>query len=233
MKMSHIRVKRTRGPGAAVAASAPAPMLVRSPFDIPAGKVPQQARSRERVGRILTASTELIRKGGVTSLTMTAVARDADVAVGSLYQYFPTMSALVHRLFQDRLHDYHLMALELFEPVASLRQYGAAARDLMQRLYVANRDDPLMQDVWGGAQADRSIRHIHLQDNDFYSELFGKAAERVGSTLSKKQLAVRARVVTEMWDGVIRLAITRPKADGEALIADGADVGLRALGIET
>lgn len=58
-------------------------------------KQPQQQRSREMVARILTASTDLLRREGYDRFSTNRVARAAGVSPGSLYQYFPDKSALV------------------------------------------------------------------------------------------------------------------------------------------
>jgi AcrR family transcriptional regulator len=197
------------------------------------GKRPQQARSRERVARILEASTALMREGGVNRLTMSAVARGAKIPIGSLYQYFPSKSALVHRMFKDRLVGYHGIAITLFEKVRSRAAYANALRTLMHWLYAANRDDPLMQEVWSGAQADRQIRHMHVKDNDFYVALLIRAALRVGSALSRRQLTIRMRVVNEMWDGAVRMSITERRAAALRLLDDSVDVGVAALRLTT
>lgn len=197
-----------------------------------AAKKPQQARSRERASKILDASTTLIRHGGLAALTMSSIARAAKIPIGSLYQYFPTKSALVHRLFQERLLSSHQIALKYLSPVRSKARCAVAVRKFLHEMYRANREDAVMREIWAGVQADRDIRHIHLRDNEFYTSFLAQMAERVGVRLRGRKLINRVRVVNEMWDGVIRLAISRPRAEGKALLDDSVEVGLRAIGIE-
>ena len=45
---------------------------------------------RERRRRILEAATALAAKGGFEQMQMRAVAEHADVALGTLYRYFPS-----------------------------------------------------------------------------------------------------------------------------------------------
>ena len=59
---------------------------------------PTQQRSRERVKRILDAAAELLDEGGYPALTTTAIAARADVSIGSLYQFFYNVDAIVTEL---------------------------------------------------------------------------------------------------------------------------------------
>ncbi|WP_235736065.1 TetR family transcriptional regulator [Nocardioides alcanivorans] len=47
---------------------------------------------RERRRRILVATTELASEGGFDAVQMRAVSERADVALGTLYRYFPPRS---------------------------------------------------------------------------------------------------------------------------------------------
>ena len=60
---------------------------------------PTQARSREKVERIEQAARALLIETGSLDLKMTEVAKRAKVPVGTLYQFFPSRTALVQKLF--------------------------------------------------------------------------------------------------------------------------------------
>jgi AcrR family transcriptional regulator len=67
---------------------------------IPAGmrRKPRQARSQERVNRILDVAEELFIADGYTATTTNAIAARATVPIGSLYQFFPDKSAILQAL---------------------------------------------------------------------------------------------------------------------------------------
>src|SRR5262250_3313793 len=56
----------------------------------PADSEPGSAAQRERRKRILDATLALASKGGYDAVQMRAVAERADVALGTLYRYFPS-----------------------------------------------------------------------------------------------------------------------------------------------
>jgi len=56
---------------------------------------PTQARSRERVNRILDAAEALFASQGYAGTTTNAIASQAGVPIGSLYQFFPDKAAIL------------------------------------------------------------------------------------------------------------------------------------------
>src|SRR5215471_4568225 len=64
------------------------------------------AAQRERRKRILDATLELASRGGYEAVQMRAVADRADVALGTLYRYFPSkIHLLVSALASEFAHD--------------------------------------------------------------------------------------------------------------------------------
>jgi AcrR family transcriptional regulator len=66
-------------------------------------KSPSQERSRRTVDRILDAATRIFHEQGYTDATTNDIADEADVSVGSLYQYFPNKDALLVALTQRHI----------------------------------------------------------------------------------------------------------------------------------
>jgi AcrR family transcriptional regulator len=73
----------------------------------PLRRQPRQARSQERVRRILAAAEDLFLSAGVGATSTSAIAARAEVPIGSLYQFFPDKGAILRSLahrYADRLH---------------------------------------------------------------------------------------------------------------------------------
>src|ERR687883_441125 len=63
----------------------------------------QRARRR----RILAAAAELATEGGFDAVQMREVAERADVALGTLYRYFPSKIHLLVNVLADEMDDIH------------------------------------------------------------------------------------------------------------------------------
>lgn len=69
-----------------------------SPGAIQPRRTPQQLRSQRRVARILDAAIHVFAQRGYGAATTTAIAEQADVSVGSIYQFFPNKEAVLYAL---------------------------------------------------------------------------------------------------------------------------------------
>lgn len=77
-------------------------------------RTPQQARSQERVNRILDTAEELFACKGYAASTTNEIASQAQVPIGSLYQFFPDKTAILQALalrYAEMLHQ-ELMAID-------------------------------------------------------------------------------------------------------------------------
>jgi AcrR family transcriptional regulator len=68
-------------------------------------KRPVQARSRETIGHILTAATQVFEKHGYAAGTTNRIAAHAGVSIGTLYQYFPSKEAVAVALLERHLEE--------------------------------------------------------------------------------------------------------------------------------
>jgi AcrR family transcriptional regulator len=64
-------------------------------------RAPRQLRSKLTVQSILQATVELAKKEGFLNLGTRRIAERAGVSVGSLYQYFPTVEAILVAIYEE------------------------------------------------------------------------------------------------------------------------------------
>lgn len=105
----------------------------------PAGmrREPRQARSRERVNRILDAAEALFASQGYAGTTTNAIAAQAGVPIGSLYQFFPDKASLLLALalrYTEILRQ-ELTAISEMAPPLSLADYANQLIDHTERFF--------------------------------------------------------------------------------------------------
>ena len=130
----------------------------------PETRIPRQQRSRERVEAILEAAKSLIIEKGSAGLKIQEIAQRAGVTAGSMYQYFPNKSAILHALAQQYLDQFHaLMQSSLQEKPDSLQECVQVLDSLYEKFYQMNLEDPVLRDIWLSISVDKTMRDLDIQ----------------------------------------------------------------------
>ena len=148
---------------------------------------------RERRKRILDATLALASKGGYDAVQMRAVAERADVAVGTLYRYFPSK---VHLLVSALARE--------FEKIEGRRKVppGDTPRERMHlilgQITRAMQRDPLLAEAMTRAFmfADASAAAEVDRVGRVMDRLFARAMNDGEPT--ERELAI-ARVISDVW----------------------------------
>jgi TetR/AcrR family transcriptional regulator, cholesterol catabolism regulator len=111
---------------------------------------------RDRRKRILDATIALASQGGFDAVQMRSVAEQADVALGTLYRYFPSKIHLLVATMQDQLQHMHTTLRK--RPPAGDTAAERVAETLM-RAFRALQREPHLADAMVRALtfADRSV----------------------------------------------------------------------------
>ncbi|MFF9129921.1 TetR family transcriptional regulator [Streptomyces sp. NPDC014776] len=117
---------------------------------------PLTERQEERRRRILRASTLLAGRGGFDAVQMREVAEASQVALGTLYRYFPSKIHLLVAVMQDQLEHMHGTLRK--RPPAGASAAERVAETLM-RAFRGLQREPLLADAMVRALtfADRSV----------------------------------------------------------------------------
>lgn len=75
-------------------------------------KLPQQSRSRMLVDSVKEACLRILKEKGPRGLTATEIAEVSGVAMGSIYQYFPNVDAIVATVYEGLIEDEVRLARE-------------------------------------------------------------------------------------------------------------------------
>lgn len=150
------------------------------------------AAQRERRKRILDATLALASKGGYDAVQMRAVAERADVAVGTLYRYFPSK---VHLLVSALAREF-----EQFEgkrkPLAGTSE--ERMHTLLAQITRMMQRDPLLTEAMTRAFmfADASAAAEVDRVGKVMDRVFARAMNDGEPT--ERQLAI-ARVISDVW----------------------------------
>jgi len=123
---------------------------------------PVQARSRERVERILDAAAQLLAEDGYDAVKTNAIAKRADVSIGSVYQFFPNRFAIFNAL-AERYRTKISEALESNLSAATKRDWQKALDETIDLLAEFWKTDWAFHSVWLAIQNTAELRESREQ----------------------------------------------------------------------
>jgi len=121
-----------------------------------------QARSRERVEKILDAAVQLLIEEGYDAVKTNAIARRADVSIGSVYQFFPNRFAIFGAL-AERYREKIACSLETHLTVGRDRPWDVALAETIDTLAAMWRTDWAFHSVWLAIQNTAELRDSREQ----------------------------------------------------------------------
>jgi AcrR family transcriptional regulator len=165
-------------------------------------RVPQQARSRERYDLILDAAARLFAGVGYEAATTNAIAKEADVPIGSLYQYFADKEDVLHALADRYLESMRWLQEEAFGADIG----GLSIEEIVDRQidpYIAFSDEHLgFKHAFLGADVSADLAAAMAELDDAVVEGIKTSLQRLNGQLSDERATMVATVLKGMVKGL-------------------------------
>lgn len=182
-------------------------------------RVPTQARSLERVERVLDAAARIVAEKGVDALTTRTVADAAAMPVATLYQYFAdkdaVLLALVERDIQEMDEQVRtdLGALELFTVRSLVETTLRAYVEVFHRR-------PDFVEIWLRGRGNAAVREFGREHNRRTAAELQELAEGLG-LMERGVSRSFMELAVEVGDRVFQLAFEHDLLGDQALIDEG------------
>jgi AcrR family transcriptional regulator len=183
-------------------------------------RVPRQARSRERLQRMLDAADALLASDGAEALTTTRVAEAAGVSVGSLYQYLPDKGALVEALAGRYLAEFEgLMDRMVEEARANPAAWSDPVGRLVDTFAQRYRQRPGYRALWFGRHLTEELRSADRDNKLALAAAVTRLLVALGlADEDDPRLEVTARTAVLVADALLQEAFRAdPDGDGELI----------------
>lgn len=181
-------------------------------------RAPSQARSRERVEKMLAAARDLIAEKGSDALRMGEVAERAGVSIGSLYQFFPDKAAVIRMLAQRYNAQGRACIADGLAGITDMAGLGAAFAALIDTYYAIFLAEPVMRDIWSGTQADPVLRDLDREDSRINGALLAGVMARLRPAADRAALEASAFLVMQLGEATMRLAVSVGAEEGRRLV---------------
>ena len=183
---------------------------------------PTTSSQRERRRRILDATLALAAKGGYEAVQMRAVAEKAEVAVGTLYRYFPSK---VHLLVSALAREFRRLdqRTERSAPPGDTAQ--ERMKVVVEMITKSMQRDPNLTEAMTRAFmfADASVAN-EVEEVGFYMDRI-LARAMAQDTPDEVQLSM-ARVVSDVWMSNLVSWLTRRSSAAEVATRLGLTIDL-------
>ncbi|MCW3014912.1 MAG: TetR family transcriptional regulator [Solirubrobacterales bacterium] len=179
--------------------------------------VPTQARSRERLGRVLAAAERVLTEEGASALGTTRVAQVAGVPVGSIYHLFGDKESIVDTL-ATRYWEAFAQRVAAVADADACAPLADPIGAIFETLADGFRSEPGFRALWYSELRTQRLRDVTRGTRD----AFLGSVERIlamhwpGARDAERTAAARMVVLT--GDGLLREAFRlSPEGDVEVL----------------
>jgi AcrR family transcriptional regulator len=181
-----------------------------------------QARSRERVEKILDAAARVVVERGVDAMTTRTVADEAGVPVASLYQYFSDRDAVLLALVERDIAE---MDDQVRADLAKLRTLSIASMvEATMRAYTkvfARRAEFVA--IWLRGRTNVAIHEFGRRHNRGTARELREFAVSTGLAGPELPLSA-AELAVEIGDRVFQLAYETNDRGDEFVVAEGIEM---------
>lgn len=179
---------------------------------------PTQARSREKVARLLDAAVELAVERGSLDIKVTDIAKRAGVAIGTLYQFFPNRSALIAKLFAREMQPIDARLEESLTAYASLDALQSGIEAEMKATLDLVRARPGLLVIWSSPAIDPVIEAADFANTRKNADILAAQLTAFApDPANRADIHPTALLICHLWGSVIRLCVLA-EPDEEAAI---------------
>ncbi|MFG3584372.1 TetR family transcriptional regulator [Streptomyces sp. NPDC047990] len=121
----------------------------------------RQARGERRIAQLLEAAAAVFCTTGYTAASTNAIAREAGVSPGTLYQFFPNKEAIAIELGDRLMHEMRATYGEALGPVAPATTLEEAVGAAVDRFVAFNCEHPVFFALMHGPDIPGRIAEEH------------------------------------------------------------------------
>ncbi|MFE1885288.1 TetR/AcrR family transcriptional regulator [Streptomyces diastatochromogenes] len=189
----------------------------------------RQARGERRIAQLLQAAAQVFCTTGYTAASTNAIAREAGVSPGTLYQFFPNKEALAIELGDRLIHEMQETYGEALTPVEPATPLEEAISTAVDRFIAFNTEHPVFFALMHGPDAPGRIAEAHDQ---LHATLVGRIEGLLGSLMTgagPADVTRTAHVCLGVYKAGLELVLAHEGAERAAYVQEIKDVLIRYL----
>ncbi|WP_327376282.1 TetR family transcriptional regulator [Streptomyces sp. NBC_01216] len=190
----------------------------------------RQARGERRIAQLLQAAANVFCTNGYTAASTNAIAREASVSPGTLYQYFPNKEAIAVELGERLLHEMREAHGQAFTPENFQLPLAELLDAVVDPLIEFNCQNPAFLALMHGSDVPGRIAEEH---DELHASLLARVGDLLGQYVPELPAAERSRIADMtfvIFKGGLTLVLAAPEGpERDAIAAELKRVLLRYL----
>ncbi|MEU1461639.1 TetR family transcriptional regulator [Streptomyces sp. NPDC005727] len=189
----------------------------------------RQARGERRIAQLLQAAAQVFCTTGYTAASTNAIAREAGVSPGTLYQFFPNKEAIAIELGDRLMHEMRETYGEALAPVDPATPLEEAIGSAVDRFMAFNTEHPVFFALMHGPDLPGGITEAHDQ---LHATLIGRVEGLLASLLPEAppaDLTRTAHVCLGIYKAGLELVLAHEGAERTAYVQEIKNVLVRYL----
>ncbi|GAA1554402.1 TetR family transcriptional regulator [Actinomadura kijaniata] len=182
----------------------------------PLRRRPAQRRSAERVQRMLDACAAILDEDGYDGLTTTRIAQRAEVAIGSVYQFFPDKRAVAQALALRNLERFGQRVAQKLE-TGTFEDWSDTVGVIIEIYVDMHRTVPGFKVLRFGDVADVHLLDDASDNNAVVADRLREMIVEMFGVTDTPELARALAIAVEAADAVLKMAF-RHNPDGDPAI---------------
>ncbi|MEU3276123.1 TetR family transcriptional regulator [Streptomyces antibioticus] len=189
----------------------------------------RQARGERRIAQLLEAAASVFCSTGYTAASTNAIAREAGVSPGTLYQFFPNKEAIAIELGDRLMHEMRETYGEALAPVDPATPLETAVGAAIDRFIAFNCDHPVFFALMHGPDIPGRIAEEH---DALHATLLARIQDLLSSFLpdaSAAELTRTAQMCLGVYKAGLELILGHQGAERDAYVRELKAVLIRYL----
>jgi AcrR family transcriptional regulator len=188
------------------------------PGAYPLRRTPTQDRASRQVERILDAACADVVERGYDAASTSSIAKRAEIAVGSVYRYFPDKRTLIQAIERRNQHRY---TEAVRERLASVGDWREAVTVTLETFREMHRTDPGFRAVVLSGLGDPELEATPGEFDDQHAGEFAELlAQRFGARDSR-EFRLTVTLTITMGEALSHLADRLPPEEADNVLAQG------------
>jgi AcrR family transcriptional regulator len=189
----------------------------------------RQARGERRVAQLLEAAATVFTTSGYTAASTNAIAREAGVSPGTLYQFFPNKEAIAVELGDRLMHELREAYGEALAPVDPATPLEQAIGSAVDRFMAFNCEHPVFFALMHGPDIPGRMAEKH---DALHATLLSRIEGLLSSVLpdtSPADLTRTAHMCLGLYKAGLELVLAHEGAERDAYIHEVKNALVRYL----